>query len=83
MNKKFSYDINPNKNIMRKNTYTDKELDFIISIRTKITINNASSLKFFNNYYLPVDEESGEVISSKNSYKYKYNHPWKKYKSCY
>ena len=69
MNKKFSYDINPNKNVMRKNTYTDKELNFIISIRHKRTIDNASSLKFFNNYYLPIDEETGEVVSFKSGTK--------------
>ena len=69
MNKRFSYDINPNKNVMRKNTYTDKELNFIISIRHKRTIDNASSLKFFNNYYLPIDEETGEVMSFKSGTK--------------
>ena len=62
----FSYDINPKKNVMKENTYNDKELNFIISIRHKRTIDNASSLKFFNNYYLPIDEETGEVMSFKS-----------------
>ena len=66
MNKRFSYDINPKKNVMKENTYNDKELNFIISIRHKRTIDNASSLKFFNNYYLPIDEETGEVMSFKS-----------------
>ena len=66
MNKRFSYDINPNKNVMRKNSYTDKELNFMISIKHKRTIDNASSLKFFNNYYVPIDEETGEVMSFKS-----------------
>ena len=69
MNKKFSYDINPKKNVMKEDTYTDKELNFIISIRHKRTIDNASSLKFFNNYYLPIDEETGEVMSFKSGTK--------------
>ena len=123
MNKRFSYDINPKKNAMRENTYTDKELNFIISIRNRRTIDNASSLKFLNNYYLPIDDETGEVMSfksgtkcdivitydnklygiindktyslylveqnryeisaSKNGYKPRDSHPWKKYRSCY
>ena len=69
MNKKFSYDINPKKNVMRENNYTENELNFIISIRYKRTIDNASSLKFFNNYYLPIDEETGEVMSFKSGTK--------------
>ena len=69
INKKFSYDINPNKNVMRKNTYTNNELNFIISIRNSRTIDNASSLKFLNNYYLPIDDETGEVMSFKSGTK--------------
>ena len=69
MNKRFSYDINPKKNVMKENTYNDKELNFIISIRHKRTIDNASSLKFFNNYYLPIDEATGEVMSFKSGTK--------------
>ena len=69
MNKKFSYDINPKKNVMKENTYSDKELNLIISIRHKRTIDNASSLKFFHNYYLPIDVETGEVISFKSGTK--------------
>ena len=69
MNKRFSYDINPKKNVMRENNYSDKELNFIISIRHKRTIDNASSIKFFNNYYLPIDDETGEVMSFKSGTK--------------
>ena len=69
MNKRFSYDINPNKNVMRKNNYTVEELNFIVSVRYKRTIDNASSLKFFNNYYLPIDDETGEVMSFKSGTK--------------
>ncbi len=66
MNKRFSYDINPKKNVMRKNNYSDKELNFIISTRHKRTIDNASSIKFLNRYYLPINDETGEVMSFKS-----------------
>ena len=63
INSRFSYEINPKRNLMRNNPYTEEELNFIISIRHERTIDNASSLKYFNNYYLPVDIETGEVMS--------------------
>ena len=69
MNKKFSYDINPKKNVMRENSYTYDELKFIISIRTERTIDNASSLKYFGNYYMPLDDSTGEVMSFKSGTK--------------
>ncbi len=69
MNKKFSYDINPKKNVMRKNNYADNELNFIISIRHERTIDNASSIKYFTKYYLPINEETCEVISFKSGTK--------------
>ena len=65
INERFSYKINPKKNVMKENNYTDNELSFIISIRSERTIDNASSIKYFNKYYLPVDVETGEVISFK------------------
>ncbi len=69
MNVRFSYDINPKKNIMRINNYSKEDLNIIISIRIERTIDNASSIKYFNKYYLPVDEETGEVISFKSGTK--------------
>lgn len=63
MNKRFSYDINPNKNLMRLNDYTMEELNRIVSIRIERTIDNASSIKYFNHYYLPINMETGEVMS--------------------
>ncbi len=69
MNKKFSYDINPKKNVMKENNYSNNELDFIISIRHERTIDNASSIKYFTKYYLPINEETGEVISFKSGTK--------------
>ena len=69
INKRFSYKINPKKNVMRENSYTEDELNFIISIRHLRTIDNASSVKYFNNYYLPINLETGEVVSFKSGTK--------------
>ena len=49
-----------------ENIYTDDELNFIISIREERTIDNASSIKYYNNYYLPADIETGEIMSFKS-----------------
>lgn len=68
-NERFSYKINPKKNVMRENNYTEDELNLIISIRNERTIDNASSIKYFNNYYLPANVETGEVISFKSGTK--------------
>ena len=65
MNKRFSYDINPNKNMMKSNNYSLNELNILISIKTERTIDNASSIKYFNHYYLPINAETGEVMSFK------------------
>ena len=69
INERFSYKINPKKNVMRENNYTEDELNLIISIRNERTIDNASSIKYFNNYYLPIDVETGKVISFKSGTK--------------
>lgn len=69
INERFSHKINPKKNVMRENNYTEDELNLIISIRNERTIDNASSIKYFNNYYLPIDVETGEVISFKSGTK--------------
>lgn len=63
MNKRFASEINPQKNVIRPNTYTEKELNFIISIREKRTIDNASSIKYYYSYYLLINESTGEVMS--------------------
>lgn len=68
INKKFSYDINPKKNLMCKNNYSDEELNFIISIRNERTIDNASSIKYCRNYYMPYNQE-GEVVSFRSGTK--------------
>lgn len=69
INKRFSYEINPNKNVMKQSSYSDEELNLIISIRLERTIDNASSIKYFNNYYMPINEQTGEVVSFKSGTK--------------
>ncbi len=62
MNRKFSYKINSDTNKMKLNNYTEFELNLIISEKYKRIIDNASSIKFNNTYYIPVDQTTGEVI---------------------
>ena len=69
INSRFSSDINPNKNVMRSNTYTQEELNIIISIRQERTIDNASSVKYLNNYYLPIDRNTEKEVSFKSGTK--------------
>ena len=63
INKLFSYDIVPEKNDMLENTYTYDELNIIISEQYTRKIDNASSIKYKNNYYIPIDIETGEIMS--------------------
>ena len=51
--------------MMRLNNCSLNELNILISIRTERTIDNASSIKYFNHYYLPINDETGEVMSFK------------------
>ena len=68
MNSKFAYEVNFEKNDMRENTYTLEELNIIISERYVRKIDNASSVKYKGIYYVPIDIETGEIISfSKNT----------------
>ncbi len=61
MNKKFSYAIDEKTSKMRKNIYSEEELNLIISEKYKRIIDNASSIKYSNHYYLPVNPSTGEV----------------------
>ena len=61
MNAKFSYKIN--KTMMKKNNYSDLELNLIISEKYERLIDNASSIKYKNKYYILVDPNTGEIIS--------------------
>ena len=63
MNKKFSYEINERTSMMKQNNYSEEELNLIISERTIRIIDNASSIKYGNKYYVPVDSDTGEVVS--------------------
>lgn len=62
MNKKFSYEIDSKTSKMRSNNYTEEELNLIISEKYTRIIDNASSIKFSNKYYLPANPENGEVV---------------------
>lgn len=63
MNKLFSYAINTETSLMRKNTYTEEELKLIISERREKIIDNASCISYDKKYYIPVDLETGEVTN--------------------
>ena len=63
INELFSYDVNPEKNDMLENTYTLDELNIIISEHYTRKIDNASAVKYKSNYYVPVDVETGEILS--------------------
>jgi hypothetical protein len=61
MNKKFSYEIDENKSMMKQNNYSEEELKLIISERFTRIIDNASSIKYGKKYYIPINPETGEV----------------------
>ena len=63
MNRKFSYSIDEKTSLMRKNNYTIEELKIIISERKEKIIDNASCISYNNEYYIPIDLETGEVIN--------------------
>lgn len=61
MNRKFSYEINPKNSLMKENNYSVDELNLIISERYERIIDNGSSIKYNNKYFIPVDPITGEV----------------------
>lgn len=63
INKKFSYKIDENKSMMRQNNYSEFELNLIISEKFERIIDNASSIKYNTKYYIPIDQNTGEVVS--------------------
>ncbi len=71
MNKKFSYDIDEKSSKMRKNDYTEEQLNLIISEKYKRIIDNASTISFLGKYYIPIDAETGEIMTYKNKTKCK------------
>ena len=63
MNAKFAYEINSEKNDMRENNYSLEKLNIIISEQYVRKVDNSSAIKYKGNYYVPVDIETGEIIS--------------------
>ena len=63
MNSKFAYEINAEKNDMRENNYSLEELNIIISEQYIRKVDNSSAIKYKGDYYVPVDIETGEIIS--------------------
>jgi len=61
MNKKFSYEIDEKSSMMKLNNYSEQELNLIISERFTRIIDNASSIKYDNKYYIPINPDTGEV----------------------
>ena len=51
--------------MMKQSNYSEHELNLIISERITRIIDNASSIKYNNKYYVPVDSDTGEVICYK------------------
>ena len=51
---------------MRKNDYSYDDLNLIISERYTRLIDNASSISFNGKYYIPVDDETGEIMTYKH-----------------
>jgi len=66
MNKKFSYDVNEETSMMKKNDYSDEDLNLIISEKFTRIIDNASSVSFKGKYYIPVDIDTGEIVTYKH-----------------
>ena len=66
MNEKFSYDINEKNTMMKQNDFTYEDLNLIISERYIRIVDNASSISFYGKYYVPVDTDTGEIMTYKH-----------------
>ena len=62
MNKRFAYEIEKGKSLMRKNKYSIENLSLIISERYERKIDAGSCIKFNTKYYIPT------TIDNKNVY---------------
>lgn len=62
MNKKFSYEIDDKTSKMKSNNYSEEELNLIISEKFTRIIDNASSVKYNNKYYIPINPTTGEIV---------------------
>ena len=47
---------------MKPNHYTEEELNLIISEKHNRIIDNASSIKYKNKYYVPINPITGEIV---------------------
>ena len=61
MNKKFSYEIIEETSMMKTNNYSEEELNLIISEKFTRIIDNASSIKYNNKYYIPANPDTGQI----------------------
>ena len=69
LNKKFSYAINEETSLMRKNPYTEEELKLLISEKREKIIDNASCIFYMYKYYIPIDYTTGEIVNFKKGTK--------------
>ena len=53
INKRFAYEIDNTKTLMRKNPYSEENLSLIIAERYERTIDTGSCIRFNNKYYIP------------------------------
>ena len=65
MNKKFSYEIDYKTSKMKPNNYSGEELKLIISEKFPRIIDNASSIKYNNKYYVPINPVTGTTTCFK------------------
>ena len=65
MNKKFSYEIDYKTSKMKPNNYSEEELKLIISEKFPRIIDNASSIKYNNKYYVPINPVTGTTTCFK------------------
>lgn len=63
MNSKFAYQIDYERNDMRENTYSYEELNIIISEQYSRKVDNSSAIKYKSKYYVPINIETGEIMS--------------------
>jgi len=63
MNKRFSYAIDEKTSLMRENNYSEGELKLIISEKLNRVIDNASAISYNKKYYIPINMETGEVVT--------------------
>ena len=65
MNKKFSYKIDYKNSKIKPNNYSEEELKLIISEKFPRIIDNASSIKYNNKYYVPINPVTGTTTCFK------------------